>query len=158
MKLISAHNILCSFAAISLLTANVTLAADTEALVLSLPAPTLKGTPEQLPTGPGIEANSDKAPAALQIAKGAKNVALDQTRKAYQSMNAERMRAAGVKSFEWIHSGGGQKPRPDHVAMSGNVYRYDNLPVIDKRTGERGIPGQAPNCRCTARPVLDFGD
>ena len=76
MKLISAHNILCSFAAISLLTANVTLAADTEALVLSLPAPTLKGTPEQLPTGPGIEANSDKAPAALQIAKGAKNVAL----------------------------------------------------------------------------------
>jgi hypothetical protein len=77
MKLISAHNILCSVAAISLLTANITLAADTEVLVLSLPAPTLKGTPEQLPTGPGIEANSDKAPATPLIAKGAKNVALD---------------------------------------------------------------------------------
>lgn len=93
-----------------------------------------------------------------QTKRRAKNVALDQTRKAYQSMNAERMKAAGVKSFEWVHSGGGQKPRPDHVAMSGNIYRYDNLPVIDERTGERGIPGQAPNCRCTARPVLDFGD
>ena len=95
---------------------------------------------------------------AGQTKRSAKNTALDQTRKAYQSMNAERMKAAGVKSFEWIHSGGGQKPRPDHVAMSGNVYRYDDLPVIDERTGERGIPGQAPNCRCTSRPVLDFGD
>ncbi len=77
MKLISTHAVLCAAAAISLLAANITFAADSEALVLSLPAPTLKGTPEQLPTGPGIEANSDKAPAALQIAKGAKNVALD---------------------------------------------------------------------------------
>lgn len=88
----------------------------------------------------------------------AKNIALDQTRKAYQSINAGRMKAAGIKRFEWVHSGGGQKPRPDHVAMSGNIYSYDDLPVIDERTGERGIPGQAPNCRCSARPVLDFGD
>ncbi len=88
----------------------------------------------------------------------AKNIALDQTRKAYQSINAGRMKAAGIKKFEWIHSGGGQKPRPDHVAMNGDIYSYDDLPVIDERTGERGIPGQAPNCRCTARPVLDFGD
>jgi hypothetical protein len=51
-------------------------AQEKEALTLQLPAPTLKGTPEQLPTGPNIEANSDKAPAAMQIAKGAKNVAL----------------------------------------------------------------------------------
>lgn len=88
----------------------------------------------------------------------AKNIALDQTRKSYQSINAGRMKAAGIKKFIWIHSGGGQKPRPDHVAMDGNTYSYDDLPVIDERTGERGIPGQAPNCRCTARPVLDFGD
>jgi hypothetical protein len=51
-------------------------AQDKEALVLQLPAPTLKGTPEQLPTGTNIEPNSDKAPAPMQIAKGAKNVAL----------------------------------------------------------------------------------
>ncbi|MGC3957106.1 MAG: discoidin domain-containing protein [Verrucomicrobiota bacterium] len=51
-------------------------AQDKEALALQLPAPTLKGTPEQLPSGPNIEANSDKAPAAMQISKGAKNVAL----------------------------------------------------------------------------------
>jgi hypothetical protein len=69
------------FCATALVMANVlnTPAADKVPLKLELPAPTLKGTPEQLPTGPNIEANSDKAPAALMIASGAKNVALGKT-------------------------------------------------------------------------------
>lgn len=57
------------------LTTAAALAQEKEALQLQLPAPTLKGTPEQLPTGNNIEANSDKPPTPLQIAKGAKNVA-----------------------------------------------------------------------------------
>ncbi len=68
--------------AVAVLTSALALnvsAQEKEALTLQLPAPTLKGTPEQLPTGPNIEANSDKAPAAIQIAKGAKNVALGKT-------------------------------------------------------------------------------
>lgn len=88
----------------------------------------------------------------------ARNVALDQTRKAYNSINKGRMQGIGVKRFEWIHSGGGAEPRPLHEAMDGEIYSFDNLPVIDERTGERGIPGQAPNCRCTMRPVFDFSD
>ncbi|MCD1124818.1 phage head morphogenesis protein [Jinshanibacter sp. LJY008] len=86
----------------------------------------------------------------------ARNVALDQTRKAYNTINAERMQSVGVKRFEWLHSGGGQHPRPDHVAMSGNIYSFDDLPIIDKRTGERGIPGQAINCKCRMIPVIEF--
>jgi SPP1 gp7 family putative phage head morphogenesis protein len=86
----------------------------------------------------------------------ARNLALDQTRKVYNSVNGARMRSAGVKKFEWVHTGGGQKPRPLHVEMNGNVYSFDDLPVIDDRTGERGIPGQLPNCRCTMRPIVDF--
>lgn len=61
-----------------LLTIALTTAApaqEKEALKLQLPAPTLKGTPDQLPTGDNIEPNSDQPPAPLQIAKGAKNVA-----------------------------------------------------------------------------------
>lgn len=80
--MIFAHDIVRSVAAITLLTATLSFAADApnkEALVLQLPAPTLKGTPEQLPTGPSIEANSEKAPAAFMLAKGAKNVALDKS-------------------------------------------------------------------------------
>ena len=86
----------------------------------------------------------------------ARNIALDQTRKAYNSINRERMQALGVKKFTWHHSGGGANPREDHIEMDGQVYRFDALPVIDKRTGERGIPGQAPNCKCTMSPVFDF--
>lgn len=86
----------------------------------------------------------------------ATNIALDQTRKAYNSINKGRMQAIGVGKFEWIHSGGGANPRPDHEEMDGEIFSFDDLPVIDPRTGERGIPGQAPNCGCTMRPVFDF--
>lgn len=86
----------------------------------------------------------------------AKNIALDQTRKVYNNINRDRMTRVGIEEFEWVHSGGGQTPRQDHIDMSGDIYRFDKLPVIDKRTGERGIPGQAINCGCTMIPVVKF--
>lgn len=87
-----------------------------------------------------------------------KNMALDQTRKAYNSINKQRMLSAGLTKYKWIHSGGGREPRPDHVAMNGKTYSFNDNPIIDPRTGERGIPGQAINCRCTMEPVLEFDD
>ena len=50
-------------------------AKSTEPLALKLPEHTLKGTPEDLPTGPNIEPPSDKPPTPLQVPKGVKNVA-----------------------------------------------------------------------------------
>jgi len=93
----------------------------------------------------------------------AKNVALDQTRKAYNSLNAARMEKIGVKKFEWIHSGGGQTPRPYHIApypegLNGGIFSIDNPPVIDPKTGERGLPGQAIDCKCTMRPIVEFDE
>lgn len=88
----------------------------------------------------------------------AKNIALDQTRKVYNNVNAERMKKVGVKKFEWHHSGGSQKPRQDHIDMDGKIYSFDDLPVIDKHTGETGITGQAVNCRCFMTPVISFED
>jgi len=94
-----------------------------------------------------------------QIRNKAKNVALDQTRKAYNNINAGRMRAVGVEKFRWRHSGGGQKPRELHRdKLNGNIYSFNDLPIIDERTGERGIPGQAINCRCVMIPVIEFDD
>jgi len=52
---------------------------DTEALALKLPAPTLKGTPEDLPVGQNIEPYSDKPRPAFFVPKGVKNVALDKS-------------------------------------------------------------------------------
>lgn len=86
----------------------------------------------------------------------AHNIALDQTRKAYNNVARDKMQALGVESYIWNHSGGSNKPREDHIEMDGNTYRFDDPPVIDENSGETGIPGQAPNCRCTMTPVFHF--
>jgi len=90
----------------------------------------------------------------------AKNVSLDQTRKAYNGINASRMQSLGVKSFEWVHSGGSNHPREYHRdTLNGKIFSFDNLPHLDgPNQGERGIPGQAPYCRCTMRPIFKFDD
>lgn len=88
----------------------------------------------------------------------AKMIANDQTRKAFNSISKGRLQAAGLVKFEWLHTGGSHAPRKDHIEMNGNIYRFDDLPVIDQKTGERGIPGQAVNCRCRMKPIIEFED
>ena len=96
----------------------------------------------------------------VQTRNWAKNVALDQTRKAYNGINAQRMQALGVQEFEWVHSGGSNHPREYHKnTLNGKIFRFDDLPHLDgPNQGERGIPGQAPYCRCTMRPIFRFND
>lgn len=108
-----------------------------------------RGIADLLPELQNIQGMSDRR---------AKLIAYDQTRKAYASYNLTKLTGAGVKKFEWLHSGGAAEPRKDHIAMSGNVYRFDDPPVIDQRTGERGFPGQAINCSCRMLPVVDEDD
>jgi SPP1 gp7 family putative phage head morphogenesis protein len=89
------------------------------------------------------------------------NLALDQTRKAYNNINKQRMQKLGIKKFKWLHSGGSQHPRKSHMAISGNIYSFDDLPLKGEEGFVNGqIPGQAINCRCTMTPiiVLDTGE
>lgn len=88
----------------------------------------------------------------------ARFIAEDQTRKAYNTINKGRLEQIGVGQYEWLHTGGSQHPRKLHQQMSGNIYSFDKPPIIDKRTGERGIPGQLPNCRCRMVPVIKFNE
>lgn len=95
----------------------------------------------------------------VQVRNWAKNVSLDQTRKAYNGINKGRMQALGVNEYEWLHSGGSNHPREYHRdELDGKIFKFDEPPIIDKRTGERGIPGQLPYCRCTMRPIFRFDD
>jgi hypothetical protein len=64
---------------VSLTSVSAADAGVTEALVLELPLPTLKGTPEDLPSGPNIDPPSDKPPTPLQVPAGVKNVAAGKT-------------------------------------------------------------------------------
>ena len=87
---------------------------------------------------------------AKQTLNKAKNVALDQTRKAYTAINKARMDKVGVSKFEWIHSGGGREPRTYHKTifpsgLNGGIFDINDPPVIDRETGQRGLPGDAIN-------------
>ena len=89
-----------------------------------------------------------------------KNIALDQTRKAYNTINKEKMQSLGVTKFEWLHSAGGQKPRASHIKISGTVFSFENLKKEQAALGvpeqDRGIPGYPPNCRCVMGAVIDW--
>ena len=88
----------------------------------------------------------------------AKTIALDQTRKAFQGMSNERVRRLGVTEFEWRHVPS-NRPRDFHLhELNGKIFQYAKPPVIDKMTGEKGLPGQLINCRCMAIPVIKFGE
>lgn len=95
-----------------------------------------------------------------QNIRHARNVAHDQTRKAFTNISTARLKAAGVKKFEWRHSHGGRSPRKLHEELNGKVFSYDDPPYIGDMYGQRihGLPATLPNCRCFPKPVIDFGD
>jgi len=100
---------------------------------------------------------------AKQTLNKAKNVALDQTRKAYTAINKARMEKVGVTKFEWIHSGGGREPRPYHKTpfpsgLNHGIFDINDPPIINKETGARGLPGDEINCKCFMRPVIQFDE
>lgn len=82
-------------------------------------------------------------------------IARDQTRKATSALSAARQQAVGITEAEWVHSGGGNKPRHSHVEAGRKRTRFKLADgcLID---GEYIMPGQLPNCGCVWRPVLPF--
>lgn len=97
----------------------------------------------------------------VTVRNWAHNVALDQTRKAYNAINEGRMTALGLDDYEWIHSGGSNHPRSYHKnVLHGTMCKLSDPPIIQKAEGGqkevRGKPGDLPFCRCKMRPVLVF--
>lgn len=87
-----------------------------------------------------------------------KRIARDQTAKLNENLNEMAMRDAGVEFFEWstAHDERVSTGYGGHKQIDGKIFKWgDNAhyPVIDTY-GNRGVPGQRVNCRCTARPVL----
>jgi len=143
-------------------------AAESTALIRSVPSKYLSQVQgdvmRSITSGNGLQ---DLVPALekqnVKTLNWAANVAKDQTRKVYNNINKARMQDAGVSKFEWIHSGGSNKPRQFHMdrapaGLNGGIFDFNNPPIIDKNTGERGIPGQLPYCGCTMRPIIDLSD
>ena len=72
-------------------------------------------------------------------------VVADYTKAKYQS--------AGVNYYQWVSSQD-QRVREWHDELNGKIFSYDNPPIIDLATKDRGNPKQTYNCRCRARPIV----
>jgi len=64
-----------------------------------------------------------------------------------------RHEAAGVTEFIWRTSKD-ERVRADHEILDGKRFRYDEPPIVDRRRGDRALPGVYFQCRCIAEPVI----
>lgn len=141
--------------------------AENVSLIKSIPAQYFKditgSVMRSITTGNGLaDLTPDINKYAGQTTRRTRNLALDQTRKAYNSINKARLQSLGVKQFEWLHSAGGQYPRKSHIDISGHIFSFENLESEQAALGvplqDRGIPGHPVNCRCVMGPVINFED
>lgn len=77
-------------------------------------------------------------------------IATDQNAKASAAILRVRQTRLGLKAI-WLHSHGGRKPRPSHVAADGKEYDPQEGMLID---GEWILPGQKPRCRCISQSII----
>lgn len=62
--------------------------------------------------------------------------------------------AMGFDKFIWKTRLDGRE-RLEHHKLNGKIFRFDEPPIIDERTGQRGLPGETYNCRCLLLPYRD---
>lgn len=116
---------------------------------------------ESITNGNGL---ADLLPFFESFSNGTKNYgklrALDQTRKAFTSINLERMKKVGIKKVKWQHSRGSNEPRKLHQELDGKIFDIDKPPYIGTMYNIRiyNWPGTVPNCRCALSPVFDFSE
>lgn len=83
-------------------------------------------------------------------------IARDQVLTLNAEMTAARHQAAGIVQYVWRTSKD-ERVRPEHRALEGKKFRYDDPPVVSK-TGDTGNPGIWYQCRCVAEPWIDGFD
>ena len=87
-----------------------------------------------------------------------KRIARDQTAKTNAALNYLEQKSAGIEFFEWsaIMDNRVSRGKGGHAQLNGKIYKWgddENYPVIDSY-GNRGLPSQRVNCRCTALAVI----
>lgn len=79
------------------------------------------------------------------LARNETNIVTTEVKKAmYQAM--------GFTHFKW-HTRMDGRERPLHRELNNTIWRFDEPPVIDERTGQKGLAGCTYNCRCTFTPI-----
>lgn len=65
-----------------------------------------------------------------------------------------RQLESGISTAKWLHSAGGNTPRPSHVHQSGKTYDVKKG-WYDPDEKQWTWPGALINCRCVSIPVVD---
>lgn len=60
---------------------------------------------------------------------------------------------AGVRKYKWSISN--VRTRPDHKALNGKVYSFDDPPITNRDKGTKNNPGEDFGCNCVAIPIVD---
>ena len=91
----------------------------------------------------------------------AKFLARNESAIATTSYLAAKYEEEGIEYFRWIVNLDNRE-RPWHRTLGtvgpdgkGNIYRFDDPPIINEKTGQKGLPGYDYNCRCTLAPIID---
>lgn len=87
----------------------------------------------------------------------AKFLARQETRLMISKFHQVRCEDAGITKYRWqcVAGSPAHPVRPMHKALDGTMHTWDNPPVVDEQ-GHKKHPGQDYNCRCTARPIVEF--
>lgn len=112
-----------------------------------------------------VEANAEQGYRAEGLAERIRNeygvsknranlIARQETNNFMANYRAARAADAGLKRYQW-YCVRDSNTRKDHLALHGKIFRYDQPPITDTRTGARNNPGQDFRCRCVDRPVLE---
>lgn len=81
-------------------------------------------------------------------------LARNETRILTNTYKAAKYQESGFTHFKWVTNMDGRE-RKLHAEHNNKVYQFDDPPVIDERTGQKGLPGQTYNCRCNLIPVIN---
>lgn len=85
----------------------------------------------------------------------AKLIARTEVANANAVINQTRAQSVGITHYTW-QTMLDEAVRPSHELMQDEVCSYDDPPYVEGE-GEHG-PGQFPNCRCYASPILPVGN
>ena len=67
---------------------------------------------------------------------------------------AAKYQEEGFTHFRWkTHIDG--RERPLHKELNDKVFAFNDPPIIDERTGQKGLPAQTYNCRCLMQPIIN---
>lgn len=83
----------------------------------------------------------------------AKFLARNESAIATTSYLAAKYEKEGFTHFKW-HTIVDGRERELHKKLNNTIWRFDNPPIIDERTGARGLPSQTYNCRCSFSPII----